>query len=403
LVGIADAKLYLLDPKSLRATAIAELAGKSASFLSPTDPVRPAHEIVIATTADDGVQTIRTFASSRASKTPPITLAATAHPLLVSQGGLLWQQADQIGPILNETGLAGGASRPLLTLNTRLGAVLWGKTRIIDYRAGDGTPLKGAVILPPDYRPGHRYPTLLWVYEGHRVRAQGEYWLDPQMPGLYNLQLYAARGYVILVPSMPLPGNAQRQDVYSKVAYGVMPAIDALVAMGIADPDRLGVMGQSFGGYSVYALITQSDRFKAAVAMAGVTDIIGFYGQFDPLARGYPGIAHEKSANWVVSEQFGLRTPPAEASAEYWRNSPLAYVDRVRTPLLMIHGEHDIRGPAAQAELFLQSLYAQGKTARLLRYGGESHSLAQSPANVRDALRETIGWFDLYLKPGEGR
>jgi dipeptidyl aminopeptidase/acylaminoacyl peptidase len=168
--------------------------------------------------------------------------------------------------------------------------------------------------------------------------------------------------------------------------------------MGITDPDRVGVMGQSFGGYSVYALIAQSDRFRAAVAMAGVTDIIGFYGQFDPLARGYPGIAHEKSANWIVNAQFGLQAPPAEAAADYWRNSPLAYVDRVRTPLLMIHGEHDIRGPASQAELFFQSLYSQGKTARLLRYGGESHSLAQSPANVRDALRETIGWFDLYVK-----
>jgi dipeptidyl aminopeptidase/acylaminoacyl peptidase len=219
------------------------------------------------------------------------------------------------------------------------------------------------------------------------------------MPGLYNLRLYAARGYVVLVPSMPLPPDAERRDVYAAVGNGVFPAVDALVASGIADPDRLGVFGQSYGGYSVYALVTQTNRFKAAVAMAGITDLAGMIGQFDPLARGYPGIAHEKGSNWFIADQFGQHRPPLGAALDdYRRNSPLSYSDRVATPLLMLHGEDDDRGSKAQAEQFFYALYSQGKTSRLVTYGGESHSVAQSPANIGDAFNETVSWFDHYVR-----
>ena len=89
--------------------------------------------------------------------------------------------------------------------------------------------------------------------------------------------------------------------------------------------------------------------------------------------------------------------PPYEDHARYWRNSPIAHVEKVETPLLLIHGEFDKRGAPAQAELVFNALYRQGKTARLLRYWGESHSLAQSPANVRDVLAQTLDWFDRHL------
>ena len=197
---------------------------------------------------------------------------------------------------------------------------------------------------------------------------------------------------------MPLPPRADRNDVYARIPDGVMPAIDRLVALDIADPDRLGVRGQSFGGYGVYALVTQTDRFKAAVAMAGITDLASQYGQFETVAHGYPGIDHEASDIWAEIDIFGRHARPDEDAAGYALNSPLSHVDRVHTPLLMIHGERDIRGSSAQAEQFFYALYQQGKTARLLRYGGESHSLALSPANIRDIFARTTRWFDTYVK-----
>ena len=299
--------------------------------------------------------------------------------------------------------LADGGQRDLLHLDAFMKDVEWGQTLLIEYNSTDGQALKGAVILPPGYQPGRRYPTLTWVYGGYRVSGlEKDYWLDPFLPGIYNLQLYAARGYVVLIPSMPLPQRAERREVYGEMAKGVLPALDRLVEMGIADPDRLGVFGQSFGGYCVYALVTQTDRFKAAVAMPGITDLTGLYGQFDPTARGYPGIEHEKSDNWAEMDIAGQQMPPWQDPDSYGRNSPLAHVGRVNTPLLMIHGDSDIRAASVQAEQFFYSLYDQDKTARLLRYGGESHSLAQSPANIRDIFRQTVAWLDAYVKAGTG-
>ena len=308
------------------------------------------------------------------------------------------------GLFLRETSLSNGRISDRLSLDTDLASIDWGRRMLIDYPGLSGTRLKGAVILPPGYKPGLRYPTLVWVYDGYQVDGlDGDYFTDPRMPGIYNLQAYAARGYVVVVPSMPLPPKeSERNDVYAHVGDGVMPAIDRLVELGIADPDRVGVFGQSYGGYSVYALVTQTHRFKAAVAMAGITDLIGFSDQFDATAHGYPGIENEKSANPTIADQFGGHVPPHADYAGYWRNSPLAYVGRVETPLLIIHGEHDVRGQIGEAESFFSGLYVQGKTARLLRYGGETHNLAQSPANIRNMFAETVRWFDKYVKGHTG-
>ncbi|MBB5711095.1 dipeptidyl aminopeptidase/acylaminoacyl peptidase [Sphingomonas xinjiangensis] len=226
---------------------------------------------------------------------------------------------------------------------------------------------------------------------------------DPFMPGIYNLYLYAARGYVVLVPSMPLSDRRENANSYTKIADGVTPAIDKLTAMGIADPERLGVFGQSFGGYSVFALLTQGSWFKAGVAMAGISDVASLYGEMDPGAVGYPGIAHEKSDNWAELDTTGRTAPPWQDPAGYAAVSPLSYVARVTTPLLLIHGDLDMRGAPSQAERFFYALYAQGKTAKLLQYAGESHSLAQSPANIRSIFAETNAWFDAYLNRSQTR
>jgi dipeptidyl aminopeptidase/acylaminoacyl peptidase len=312
-----------------------------------------------------------------------------------AKGALLWTQSGHTGLFLRGTN-AGGKTHDLLALDTAYAGIAWGSMQLIEYKTLSGQDVKGAVILPPGYQPGRRYPTLFWVYEGYRVRGlDQDYYLDPMMSGIYNLQLYAANDYVVVLPTMPL---ASRENVYAQATDGVLPAIDKVVALGIADPDRLGVMGQSFGGYSVFALLSQTNRFRAGVAVAGLSDLGSNFGTFDPTARGYPGIEHEKNYNWALVDQFGMTATPWVDPAAYARVSPLSYVDKVRTPLLIIHGDGDIRGAPSQSERFFYALYQQGKTARLVRYGGESHGLEQSPANIRDIHSRMIDWFDTYLK-----
>ena len=394
LVAASDDALFVLD-RNRPVLAAMPRPGLKGPIVWPQDSGQATGNVLIV--ASDGLHSL----SLASGETGPALPPAGGSKLLDGdpRGALLWVQGGQTGLFLRATGAADGKTRDVLTLNTELSRIDWGKIQLIEYETLSGKEVKGAVILPPGYQPGKRYPTLFWVYEGYQVRGLEPFaYLDPQMSGIYNLQLYAAKGYVVVLPSMPLPGREARGDVYAQVTDGVLPAIDKVVAAGIADPDRIGVMGQSYGGYSVFALLSQTDRFRAGVAVAGISDLTSNYGSFDPSARGYPGIEHERNDNWAEVDQFGLRSAPWVDPTAYARVSPLTYVEKVNTPLLIVHGDLDIRGAPSQSERFFYALYQQGKTARLVRYGGESHGLEQSPANIRDIFERMTDWFDAYLR-----
>ena len=396
LVSLVGGQPVALDAAHRRLVPLAAAPlPDGARLVWPEDPAQPTRTALFASTVNGHttIDQIDLADGGRVSRTalPSSDIHALDH------GAILWSEQTANGLFLHQTRVADGSRRDLLALDTHLASVEWGETRIIDYIGVAGQKLKAAVILPPDYQAGRRYPVLTWVYGGYSVDGPDDYWLDRYLPGVYNLQLYAAHGYVILIPSVPLKRERGGDDDYAQIPGGVLPAIDRLAALGIADPARVAVMGQSFGGYAVYALVTQTNRFSAAIALSGITDIAQSYSQFDPTARGYPGIEHEKSAMWPIYENgYGYGAPPYADEAQYRRNSPIAHVDRVATPLLMMHGEFDIRDPLAQAETFFFQLYRQGKTARLLRYWGENHSLSNSPANVRNIVQETLAWLDHY-------
>ena len=399
LIALAGSTLFRLDAKNAALVPLVVLSGE-ASFLTQEASQVPLMRRLASIRQSNGadcVCVINTVTGAVESK-----LSVSAEDVIeanLTLGLAILGDETANGSSLRRINILDGTSQELLSLNGFVKGIEWGENNTISYNTANGTPLNGSIILPPGYQKGKRYPTIVWVYPGHNVPVNplDEYMTSKQMPGIYNLHLYAAKGYVVLVPSMPIGSRGKRQDIYNQISLGVLPAVDKLVEMGITDPDRVGLLGQSFGGYGVYSLITQSNRFHAAVAIAGLSDLASNYGQFDPTARGYPGIEHEKSDNWAEMSIFGLQNPPWHDLSAYTRNSPLSYVDRVTTPLLMIHGDMDIRGAPAQAEMFFYSLYAQGKTAEFLRYGGESHSLAQSPANIRDVFDRTIAWFDRYL------
>jgi dipeptidyl aminopeptidase/acylaminoacyl peptidase len=389
--------LVRLDLDRRRFVEVPGVALPKGSYLAgPSDPVRPTPHILV----NDGSADYRLVPFDGGAPAT-FALAPRADIVALEPSRILWRDADADGLRLRETSAGAGGNRDLLTLDTHLAEVDWGDVRVIDYRSTDGAPLKAQVILPPGYREGRPYPLITWVYPRNHISGPEGYYVLKHMPGFYNLYLYAARGYVVLIPSMPLRREGTRNETYADIPGGVLPAVERLVELGIADPDRVGVLGQSFGGYAVDALVTQTRRFRAAVAIAGISDVSLLYGEFDRTARGYPGIEHEKSDNVPIIERgaWALGGPPDEDRAMYERNSPINYVDRVETPLLLIQGEYDVRGQMSQAETFFYALHRRGRTARLLRYWGEGHSLAQSPANVRNVFEETMAWFDRWLAP----
>jgi dipeptidyl aminopeptidase/acylaminoacyl peptidase len=282
---------------------------------------------------------------------------------------------------------------PLLKRNEHLAGIADAASRLIDYQA-NGQTLRAIALLPPGYDPARRYPTIVWVYQGTVYRdTTGVRGISKNDDSVLNLQLLAAHGYVVLLPSMPMPAIGVATDPYRYMLPGVFPAIDELVRRGIADSTRLGLMGHSGGGYTVNAIITLTNRFRAAVSLAGIADLVSFYGAFD-LGDRYGDELGTRRSGFVEGGQFHMGVPPWVNPQRYVDNSPLFHLSEVETPLLIISG--DVDAHVAQSEELFAGLYRLGKRARFARFPGEDHVL-DSPANVREMWRQIYDWFDECL------
>lgn len=176
------------------------------------------------------------------------------------------------------------------------------------------------------------------------------------------------------------------------LANTVLPGVDKAIELGIADADRLGIMGHSYGGYSVLSLLVQSKRFKAAMMIDGYGDIMAFYGQM-----GIDGTAFGISA--AEQGQGLMRGTPWEFRDRYIANSPIFFLDRVETPIFIVHGTDDITvAPFLSDEVFV-GLRRLGKEVEYAKYKGEGHSpIYWNYANQIDFCNRMIAWFEKYLK-----
>lgn len=293
---------------------------------------------------------------------------------------------------------AGGATpKLLLSLNSHLSRVARPSRTLIGYTAKAGSEQRAVLLLPPGYRSGTRLPLITWVYPGdvYTDTLDGA-WLRPMDDPLLvflNPDILAGHGYAVLFPSMPLVPVGATGDPCRHMLDGVDPALDTVIVRGIADPTRLGIIGQSYGGYAVNCIVSQSHRFRAAVSSAGIADLTSFALQFYPPTR----YTHLPSVElpWAEAGQGRMGSVPWRDPMRYIRNSPMSYVDSVHAPILIITGDDDF---IDQAEEWFTALDRAGKRARLLRYWGEGHIL-RSPANMRHFWRETLQWFATYLAP----
>jgi len=286
----------------------------------------------------------------------------------------------------------------LLSRNEHLVEIADVGRMLFEYRGLEGDTLKGLVLLPPGHQPGERHPLVTWVYAGSVQRDTLTWQADKHQPSPLNLVPLVSRGYAVLLPSMPLQPVGAASDPYMEIPKGVLTAVDKLVEMGIADPDRLAVMGQSYGGYSTFSLVTYTNRFKAAVAIAGFSNLVSLYGQFDPRER-FTEWPHQGLFMPMLTEggQARMGVPPWDDLWRYLRNSPLLFVDRVQTPVMIIGADQDFV-TMTQGEEFFTALQRQGKRARFVRYWGEDHVIS-SPANVRHFWDQIFDWLDIHLGP----
>ena len=286
------------------------------------------------------------------------------------------------------------------TFVREIGETQWKR---IEYRGLDGQSLTGWVQLPFGYQEGRRYPLITRVYAGEVFGSA-----PPTFQGISDNvgygegALLSARGYAVLFPSMPRLAYGTAHDNYLDLTKGVLPAVDKVIDLGIADPKRLGLIGTSYGGFSVYGLITQTNRFQAAVALAGPADFVSIYGQFNGATRYSAFPQADLTAQETLAEtgQFALGAPPWQDVERYIRNSPVFYANSVETPVLIIQGDMDFV-PIQQGEEFFTAMYRQGKRARFLRYWSDGHVI--NGANRLDMWKQIYAWFDEFLQPVKGR
>jgi dipeptidyl aminopeptidase/acylaminoacyl peptidase len=265
--------------------------------------------------------------------------------------------------------------RRLTDLNFWLADRAVSHTELVSYRDADGKKLYGVLFYPANYEEGKTYPLVTEVYENY---------FDNGFNGALNILTSA--GYAVLHPSVNLvtgrPGEAW--------AKGALAAINKVVEMGVADPDRLGIQGTSYGGYATVLLITQTDRFKAAINNSGKVDMVSFYTQ-SPRLGVRNTHAPEKSQDRIGGTLW-------EYPERYLDHSAILQADRITTPLLCITGDLDPNVEALQSQEIYYALRRLGKTCVWLRYSDGAHGGPNSPAERADMYRRMIAWYDKYLK-----
>ncbi|HEX6965471.1 MAG TPA: prolyl oligopeptidase family serine peptidase [Gemmatimonadaceae bacterium] len=286
----------------------------------------------------------------------------------------------------------GSAPRRITRLNPVFDSIPLGKTRMLSYADTSGTMLRAALLLPPHWTAGHRVPLIVYPYGGEkRSHWINKFGLSLMAEAVDNMQIFATRGYAVLLPDAPVHVGTPMTDI----ARTVLAGVDAAIRLGYADPARIGVLGHSYGGYTVFSLIVQTHRFRAAVAASGFSDWVPMYA----------ALSEDGSAQGIAQaeqREYGLGGSPWEVRYRYIANSPFYFFDRVTTPTLIVHGTRDALLDWNSAMSFV-ALRRLGKDAALALYSGEQHVIGDwRYANQLDYLERVVAWFDRYMCPDRG-
>jgi len=266
----------------------------------------------------------------------------------------------------------------------QLAAFAWGDAELVSFRNADGVPLGGALYRPPGFDPKKKYPLLVYIYE--RLSQEVHGFKHPAPSHNINFPLYTSQGYLVFTPDIVYTEGQPGQSAVK----AVLPHIESLVSRGIVDEMAIGIAGHSWGGYQIAYLLTQTSRFRAAEAGAVVGNMTSAYSAIR-WGSGLPRqFQYEKG-------QSRLGRSLTEAPHLYIENSPVFHVQRVTTPLLLLHNDADDAVPFAQGiELFL-TLRRHEKQVWLWNYNGGLHGLRRR-ADQKDFARRTWEFFEHYLR-----
>ncbi|WP_254062079.1 S9 family peptidase [Acidobacterium sp. S8] len=346
------------------------------------------------------------FAADGQSVTVLVTDDRSEYPAAVSlSDGTVKRLVDTPGTVMRQDAAAGhtamvwttdtapgevyafddGKLRKLTTHNDALLAQLkLGETRDLQAKTKDGADVHALLTLPVGYQAGQKFPMLLRIHGGPDAQDAHAF--------VTERQLFAARGYAVL--NVNYRGSAGRSAAYQQIIFAdwgdkevidLLACVDEAVKEGVADPDRLGVGGWSYGGISTDYTIASTNRFKAAISGAGMGNPLGFYGVDQYIVQ--------------YDQELG---PPWKALDTYLKlGYPLLHADRIHTPTLFMGGDKDFNVPLVGGEQMYQALRSLNVPTELVVYPGQFHGFTR-PSFIRDRYQRYFAWYDKYLMPASG-
>jgi dipeptidyl aminopeptidase/acylaminoacyl peptidase len=250
------------------------------------------------------------------------------------------------------------------------------------YPSFDGRRIQGWIMKPPDFSPSRRYPLVLNIHGGPHTAFGTAF--------MHEFQMLAGAGYVVLYTN-PRGSTTYGQDFGNIIQYrypgddyrDLLSAVDHVIARGYVDDKRLGVTGGSGGGLLTNWVVTHTDRFAAAITQRCVSEWASMW----------------YSSDFSMFLPYWFRKHPYEDAAEYQSRSPVHLVDRITTPLMVIHSEEDWRTPIGQGEAMFRALIARRKPTVMVRFPGENHELSRSgtPSRRVQNQEHIRRWFDHWL------
>jgi dipeptidyl aminopeptidase/acylaminoacyl peptidase len=261
-----------------------------------------------------------------------------------------------------------------------------GRTEVIRWTSVDGLEIEGLLTFPVDFEPGRRYPLVLSVHGGPPSVFSQSFIGRPSIYG--PLAAFAAQGYAALRPNVR--GSTGYGKAFRRANYrdwggmdvqDLLAGVDHVIAMGVADPEWMGVLGWSYGGFMTASVITQTQRFRAAVIGAGLVNLISNAGTTDSPSF---TVSHFGGELWEVTELLCAR-------------SPVLNVAHAATPTLILHGEQDVRVPVSQGYELYNALKRRGCTVEMVVYPRTPH-VPQEPKLLHDVMVRTVQWMDRHVR-----
>jgi dipeptidyl aminopeptidase/acylaminoacyl peptidase len=280
--------------------------------------------------------------------------------------------------------LAGGTPRKVSDAQGGLALPPVSKTEVLRWKSKDGLEIEGLLTYPMGYQQGRSFPLVLVIHGGPAGVFTATF---SGSRSIYPIAAFAAKGWAVLrVNPRGSSGYGKKFRLANYNDWGggdfedIMAGVDHVIAMGVADPERMAVMGWSYGGYMTSWVLTHTHRFKAAAVGAGVTNLWSFTGTAD-IAGFLP--------DYFSGE-------PWENFEAYRKHSPMSYVKGVTTPTLILHGEADVRVPASQGYELYNALKRQGVETEMVVYPRTPHG-PREPKFILDIARRHVEWVDKHL------